>query len=267
MRVALAVVLICYAGFVGWLVNGLEAAGQQISIAQKSLAIKPPTPAAIVRFDGVKKGLVLPAWSWLGINSPWAYVSAASPVDLSFEPELAQISSPTGDWLTDQRLHPEAEAALVELFSAARAANQPLIVTSAHRSVQSQVELYESSALNYGQAWANSHVARPGNSEHQIGLAVDLSSYTPACKQSFSNCHLQQETATWLASSAPDYGFILRYPPDKSTITGVAHEPWHFRYVGPRMAELVQQSGLTFDEISQKLLRTRAESTEQTLRF
>ena len=88
-------------------------------------------------------------------------------------------------------------------------------------------------------------VARPGTSEHQLGLALDIvsSSYQALTKK-------QEKTAEqkWLMEHCWEYGFILRYPSDKSEITGIGYEPWHYRYVGREVALDVRESGLCFEE-------------------
>lgn len=253
MRIALGVILAAYAGFTWWLVDSLHVTSREISGYQQQLAEPSPVPAAIVRFDGVKQGLVVPAWQHIAPDTIWAYASSSSQIDTDYTPELTDISVATGDWLQDKRLHPEANNALETLFDAAEAAGHDLIVTSAYRSSTTQRELHASSTANYGVDWAQSHIANPGESEHQLGLAADLSVRTEACKIDFSGCNLTQNTANWLAKNAHHYGFILRYPAGKEAITGIAHEPWHFRYVGKDMARIVYESGLTFDEVSRRL--------------
>lgn len=253
IRSLLAVVLSGYAMFAWWLVSGMELASQQIAFSQTELAKPSPTPAAIVRIDGVKRGLVVPAWQFLDADRDWVYVSSSSPIQNGFIPELTQASVATGGWVYDNRIQPRVDYALKGLFSRASDANQPLIITSAYRSSADQQDLYRTSVSDFGQDWASTHIALPSQSEHQTGLAVDLSSYSHACEAVFASCNLRADTAAWLANNASDFGFILRYPEDKSHITGIAHEPWHFRYVGKYMAQFVVDSGLTYDEIMIKL--------------
>ena len=88
-------------------------------------------------------------------------------------------------------------------------------------------------------------VALPGTSEHGIGLAVDIVSNQYAeldAKQA------ETKEAQWLQEHCYEYGFILRYPPEKQSLTGIIYEPWHYRYVGREMAQKIKESGLTLEE-------------------
>ena len=91
-------------------------------------------------------------------------------------------------------------------------------------------------------------MAEPGKGEHQLGLAVDFSSYTEPCMEKFTACRLDNTSAEWLAAHAHEYGFILRYPEGKQPIVGYQYEAWHFRYVGRELAGALHQSGLTLEE-------------------
>lgn len=250
--VTLGVVLLACAGFVWWFAIGVNAAAQSIEVSQARLAEPAAVPVAIVRFDGVKRGLVVPSWRWLDENQLWAYVAADSSISSSWRPELTKLPVMHGSWLAGERIHPRAQDGLRQLFAAAEDAGFSLIVISAYRSVEEQHALYAGTTNEQGPAYAAQYIALPDQSEHQLGLAVDLASATPECVQA-SVCSLDPVAAAWLETNAPTYGFILRYPAGKADITGIAHEPWHFRYVGGSMAAFVRESGLTYDEIMRKL--------------
>lgn len=250
MRAILTVLLVGYGVFVWWFIGALHEAGNQISDYQRQLSEPAAVPAAIVRFNNVEKGLVVPSWKLFDANRPWAYVSAWSPIDTNFEPELVTLSVNKGPWMYDDKVRPEVDLALIDLFAAAKEEGQPLIVISAYRSAADQRDLYDSSAISYGNDWTRLHVAKPGQSEHQTGLAVDFSSYSPECVATFSGCNLRSDTAAWLAKNAYLHGFILRYPENKAHITKISHEPWHYRYVGKDLAQFIYESGLTLDEIA-----------------
>ncbi len=91
-------------------------------------------------------------------------------------------------------------------------------------------------------------VARPGYSEHQTGLAADVSRADGACE--LKACFSQTAEGQWLATRAWDYGFILRYPEGKEMATGYEYEPWHIRYVGVELARAVRDSGQTLEEFA-----------------
>ena len=92
---------------------------------------------------------------------------------------------------------------------------------------------------------AAEEVARPGTSEHQLGLAVDIiSNAHPELNEAWA----ETEEAQWLKAHCAEYGFILRYPPEKSEITGITWEPWHFRYVGEEAAVYIMENDLCLEE-------------------
>lgn len=256
-RVVLAIVLAGYAVFTWWFVTSLQTVAAQNTAALEQLSKPPSTPVKIFRLDGVTQGLAIPAWQWFNTGRIWAYVSAKQPIDHDFVPQLTEITTAHGDWLAGPRIQPEANQALTQLAAAATEAEQPFIVTSAYRSATEQQQLYDETTASSGAAYAAAYIAHPGNSEHQLGLAVDVASYSSSCQQAFSNCVLSAPTAAWLADNAPDYGFILRYPADKEDVTGVSHETWHFRYLGTAMAKFVRDSGLTYDELIEKIQEQR----------
>lgn len=118
-----------------------------------------------------------------------------------------------------------------------------LMVNSSYRSYQDQADLYENFKYR-GQSYADSYAARPGFSEHQTGLAIDITSLEHKGQSAFS----ESEEYQWLKDNCWKYGFILRYPKDKEIITGYSNESWHFRYVGEKVAKKMKDEDLTFDE-------------------
>ena len=138
-------------------------------------------------------------------------------------------------------LRAEAAHALEEMYAGASAAGAPFIITSGYRSYDTQVGLYNSYVARSGQASADTYSARPGFSEHQTGLAVDLHESTAYCYM--TDCFEETAAGLWLHEHAAEYGFVLRYPNGESDIVGYKYEPWHFRYVGPEVALAMQDSG------------------------
>lgn len=116
-------------------------------------------------------------------------------------------------------------------------------VTSSYRSYATQNTLYNRYVANDGKAEADTYSARPGHSEHQTGLAVDIITSTSSLS-TFKNTKEYQ----WLMENAEDYGFILRYTESKQAITGYISEPWHWRYVGIETAKDFNTKNTTFDE-------------------
>ena len=101
------------------------------------------------------------------------------------------------------------------------------------------------------EAEAGTVVAVPGTSEHELGLAVDI---CDSENQNLDESQLETLTQQWLIEHCWDYGFILRYPVDKSEITGIIYEPWHYRYVG-RKTQKIHESGLCLEEYPGKTER------------
>ncbi len=127
-----------------------------------------------------------------------------------------------------------------EMADAARQENLSMRVVSAYRTEAYQNNLYNTKVRTTGKVNADRYSARPGFSEHQTGLAVDINS----TRGSF------EYTAEfrWLQEHAHEYGFILRYPKGKEWLTGYAYEPWHYRYIGVEAAQIIHEEGITYEE-------------------
>ena len=135
---------------------------------------------------------------------------------------------------------------LKEMFEDAKSQDIYLSITSGYRSYQYQKTLFNNYAARDGIEAASRYSARPGQSEHQTGLALDLASQSGKC--TLSTCFKDTDEGKWLKENAWKYGFVLRYPEGKEEITGYMFEPWHFRYVGKKEAKKIQDSGLTIEE-------------------
>ena len=119
-------------------------------------------------------------------------------------------------------------------------------VVSGYRSVDAQQKLYNNSLADNGQEHTDAFVAQPGCSEHHTGLAVDLSIYH--AEDGTSESFKGTGDYKWFSENAWEYGFILRYAPEKADITGISGEPWHFRYVGAVHAYYIQAHSLCLEE-------------------
>lgn len=138
------------------------------------------------------------------------------------------------------QLTSEVQDALAVMQQAAAKDGLDLYVVSGYRSYDYQAQLYQNYCNRDGQAAADRYSARPGYSEHQTGLAFDLNST--------SNSFAGTAEAKWLAAHAHEYGFIIRYPKGKESVTGYQYEPWHLRYLGTETAKAVYDSGLCLEE-------------------
>lgn len=140
-------------------------------------------------------------------------------------------------------LRAEAASALQQLFNGATNAGLYLILSSAYRSYNTQVGLYNSYVSSYGQVSADTFSARAGHSEHQTGLAADLAPTSRQCE--LDVCFGNLPEGKWLAANAYKYGFIIRYPADKTSVTGYQYEPWHMRYVGTSLSNEMHKTNIT----------------------
>lgn len=180
---------------------------------------------------------------------PWylTLVNDTHPMEEGYVPKLKALDKENS---VDERILKP----LKKMLADANKEGLSMYVCSAYRSVERQQELYDlymgnavRSGKSYWEALEETRrgTAYPGRSEHGMGLAVDIISnkYTGLDKK-------QQETpeAKWLMANCHKYGFILRYPVDKTNITKIMYEPWHYRYVGVEDATKIMKQGLTLEE-------------------
>lgn len=142
---------------------------------------------------------------------------------------------------TNYKLRNEAAQAFEKLTSAGIVDNIIFYPFSTYRSFATQTVLYNRYKARDGIEKADTYSARPGFSEHQLGLAVDIRSNT-------LSDNLTNEHYKWMLDNSYKYGFIIRYPKGKQYITQFIEEPWHLRYLGIELATKVHDSGLTYDE-------------------
>ena len=154
----------------------------------------------------------------------------------------------------DERAYPDLQA----MMDAARAEGLSPLICSSYRTNEKQTTLYNNEVKKYlsqgysqtdAEAQARKWVAYPGTSEHQTGLAVDIVS------ASYQLLDKKQESTPeqkWLMENSYKYGFILRYPNEKSEITGIYYEPWHYRYVGKEVAKEIHDKGICLEEYLKK---------------
>lgn len=150
-------------------------------------------------------------------------------------------------------LESECSRQLSALLDACEARDR-IAVVSGYRSLEAQHRLYEASLTEHGEAFTASYVALPGASEHQTGLAVDVGLYggeLDYIRPSFPN----DGVCAAFRLLAPRYGFVQRYPEGKESVTGIACEPWHYRYVGHPHAVAMAHFGVCLEEYIDLLKR------------
>lgn len=143
-------------------------------------------------------------------------------------------------------LREEAANALEKMFVQAKQEGIELNAVSGYRSYERQVALFAAEVSRVGEEQAVQAVAVPGNSEHQTGLAMDISS--DSVNNELSEQFESSIEGKWLAENAHRFGYILRYPKGKENITGYHFEPWHYRYVGEKSATVIYKKNWTLEE-------------------
>lgn len=141
------------------------------------------------------------------------------------------------------KLRNEAYNSFIEMYNEAKKENLTIIINSAYRSYKYQEDLYNQYLKQYGKEYTDKYAARPGFSEHQTGLTIDVTTYG-ANGDTFDTT----EEFKWLTANAHKYGYILRYPKGKEYLTGYEYESWHYRYVGVDVATSVHDNDITYDE-------------------
>ncbi|WP_376715451.1 M15 family metallopeptidase [Enterococcus xiangfangensis] len=169
-------------------------------------------------------------------------VNQANPIPEDYEVTLEKLSN---GQMIDQRIYEP----LQEMFDAARKSGVYPVIVSGYRSTEEQQKLLDEKNAAYlaegyskkqAKEKAEQWVAIPGTSEHQLGISVDINEDK---LHSFST-----EVYNWLKQNAHKFGFINRYPENKTAITGVINEPWHYRYVGIEAATEISKQGLCLEE-------------------
>jgi zinc D-Ala-D-Ala carboxypeptidase len=144
-----------------------------------------------------------------------------------------------------------AANALEKLIAGAKKDGIFLAGVSAYRSYETQQAVFNHFVKIDGEAKARAYSAVPGTSEHETGLAVDVSGSDGKCAA--LDCFAGSIEAKWLDQHASEYGFIIRYPKGKESITGYQFEPWHIRYVGAEVSKEMALKGITLEEYSSSL--------------
>lgn len=211
------------------------------------------TVLTVSGFHFVQKNVIFP-WS----NSPTTEVSKKEAntsgdwkiilvnreysVPKDYTVELTELSNGKK---VDSRIYP----ALQQMFDDARANGLALFVREAYRThaeqqqiLDDKIQKYEDQGYSIQKATqlAEEYVALPGTSEHELGLSVDINADTSRCSA--------DAVYDWLDENAYQYGFIKRYPADKTKITGINNEPWHYRYVGTKAAKIMKEENLCLEE-------------------
>ena len=184
----------------------------------------------------------------VGYSGEWnlILVNKNHKIPYNYSPKLIELSN--GEKV-DARIYPD----LQKMFDDARAAGLQLFVRDGYRTGDEQkaimndkIAAYETEGYSKkeAKALAKTYVAEPGTSEHELGLSVDINAESSGASQ--------DAVYEWLDENAYKYGFIKRYPADKTDITGIDNEPWHYRYVGYEAAKEMKEQNLCLEEYLKK---------------
>ncbi|WP_188456032.1 D-alanyl-D-alanine carboxypeptidase family protein [Virgibacillus oceani] len=166
-----------------------------------------------------------------------------------FEPKdlvVPDVPFPFKEDLPKKYMRKEAAKALEKMFTATEKAGLELYAQSGYRSYNRQQVLFASYSEQHGEKEANKFSARPGESEHQTGLTMDVTS--PDIKFQLNTDFGKTDEGKWIRENAHKFGFIIRYPKGKEAITEYQYEPWHLRYVGKEAAKVIYEQQITLEE-------------------
>ncbi len=203
---------------------------------------KPEAPAETSEPDAIPV-VANPGAMNVMVNKFWSLPEGYRPGDL-IKPN---VPFSFGDENSDRaKLRAEAAESLEVMFQVAKGEGIELYARSGFRSYETQDAIFKNEVATFGYEQAVLYVALPGTSEHQTGLAMDITAKSVGLElvEKFEGT----AEGKWLADNAHHYGFILRYPKGKTNITGYAFEPWHFRYVGVDIAGEIYAKGITLEE-------------------
>ncbi len=164
-------------------------------------------------------------------------VNKEEPLPWDYIPPLVPLEVPHKPGVSTQQMVPDAAEALTRLFAAAESDGISLGVVSGYRSYGTQKSIHARKVAQKGRATAELTSAPPGKSEHQLGLAVDVSS--ASINYRLNAIFADTAEGQWLEAHCAEFGFIIRYRAEWQKITGYKAEPWHIRYVGPEHARLI----------------------------
>lgn len=194
-----------------------------------------PTPTPTPTFDSAAQSIDDPASYWVVVDK----LRPLNPADY-YPADLVDPPLP----YTVYPLRQAASDAAVQMFAAftAESGGLEMQFNSAFRSFESQGEKYAYWTSVYGQEGADLTSARPGHSEHQTGLAIDVAAAPEYC--TLEQCFADTPQGQWLAANSWRFGFIVRYPNGMTAVTGYEYEPWHMRYVGVELATEMHNTGV-----------------------
>jgi D-alanyl-D-alanine carboxypeptidase len=232
-----------------WTITPVMTIPAMIYIETGEEPAEPATPASLPEIPHEPEEVI-------EYDNEWAFylLDKNNPLPPSFEVALQKLGGEDEWW---REIDERAADYALQMLEESRLAGVHIVIIEGFRTIERQQEIYNRRinyyldlGLNEMQAAlvAETEVARPGASEHNAGIALDVASgnYNP-----YSFEHTAE--FDWLLENSWKYGFILRYPEDALHITGFIYEPWHWRFVGVKRAQEIYESGLTLEEFIMQL--------------
>lgn len=201
-----------------------------------------PTASSVPPKNGAIQVIAKPESVTVLVNKQNSLPSSYEPTDLVY-PDIPFTFAEKND---KRKLRKIAASAIEKLFAGAEKDGIHLAGVSAYRSFATQKSIFQRYVLKDGEEKAKMYSAVPGTSEHETGLAIDVSGSDGKCAA--EDCFGGTKEANWLEKHAAEYGFIIRYPKGKAAITGYQYEPWHIRYVGVDVSKEMVAKSLTMEE-------------------
>lgn len=225
-------------------------AGSYFIFMQRAILPSPPArPQPVTIILPNAKPIMALHQDYTQPDSLWVLVNKERSIPLDYAPSplvIPSVAVRKDKSSEEQSVRADIEPSLKAMFAAAKADSHDLMIGSAYRSTGLQKTYFDRYSQVAGEAAANRYSAHPGESEHQTGLSVDITSSSLHCY--LEECFADTSDGQWLADNAHLYGFTLRYPKGKEAATGYEFEPWHYRYVGVELATALHESNLTLDQ-------------------
>ncbi|MCM3770766.1 M15 family metallopeptidase [Priestia aryabhattai] len=212
---------------------------QKLAISSASSSLKKPNLEETVVIANPESVTAL-------VNKKHQLPESYQPSDLVY----ADVPFIFSEKIEKRMLRKPAAQALEELFQDAGKAGISLLGVSGYRSHERQKKLFVFYAKRDGEEKASTYSAYPGTSEHETGLAIDVTGGNGICAA--ADCFADTPEARWLSKNAYQYGFIIRYPAGEEQVTGYKYEPWHLRYVGKKAAASIFNQYVTLENYASK---------------
>lgn len=243
----------------------VESLAQPAESLVQAASTLPDAPVQQPAENGAQQSTLTAAQAQAILDDPrMILVNRAHPITEDYPVETKECGSATA---INKTLQTEAAEAFLSMQAAAAKDGVDVRMQSGYRSVSYQKKLYNDKTQYYRNKGLSEAAARekaaaivnpPGCSEHNCGLAADLNSPEHT---TLDTGFADTAAFRWLCENAEQYGFILRYPKEAESVTGITYEPWHWRYVGPENAALLNRSGLCLEDAVAVLQRIAAGET------